>query len=512
MLLSSAFTANCITRCLPSRIGPHSIRQPLAVTALLATTTPPGYALSTSSLTATVMPQLPLKYESSSVSLDLSSLSDHMNRAEERRQQAFDLARLIQSTFVQAGNAVGEPDATAPLQALVANPEHQSLLQVPVPRQPRLANLSNRMEGILRLEAFDYFVRTGRLVPLSTLAEIYECTDEEYLAGAIMGLAQDLQRYGLGRATVRDVDSVQAANSLMVECQDFLLQLDFRNGVLRRKFDGTKYCLKALETLLYELAVTGTDAAEEPQPKKAKSSSEEGEDNESSKETSLIPMEELQTLKERMEHRDQLRETLIKKCRDSQKGAKQAIFALHRGDKARAQNLLQQCKSAIQKDLFPIVQEEPPLRSGSFANVLEEYVEARLFATWLYGNDENNESNSSSPAGILLQPHEFDEIALEPEEYLGGLCDLTGEVGRHAVQRGTVRDVQAVQLCLQTNAAIHTNLQGLDVRSMSKKMDMVGRSVEKIERMLYELSLSQAAGGRNVKSDVDVDADMKTGE
>ena len=445
------------------------------------------------------MPQLPLKYESSSVTLDLSDLADHMSQAEERRQRAFDLARHIQAALVQAGKSVGEPDATSPLRALVA--KHQSLLAPSAPRQPRLANLSARMEGILRLEAFDYFVKTGRLVPLTTtLTDVYACTDEEYLGGAIMGLAQDLQRYGLGRATVRDVESVRAANALMVECQDFLLQLDFRNGPLRRKFDGTKYCLKALETLLYELAVTGD--GEEPQAKKAKS-----EDNNDR----LIPTQELQALKERMEYRDQLRETLIKKCRDSQKAAKQSIFALHRGDKARAQKLLQQCKEAIQNDLFPIVQEEPSLRAGSFANVLEEYVEGRLFATWLYGKDNENVENNS-PAGILLHPRDFDEIALEPEEYLGGLCDLTGEVGRYAVQRGTARDTHSVQLCLQTNAAIYTALQGLDVRSISKKMDTVRRSVEKIERMLYELSLSQAAGGRKVKSDVDADVEMKNGE
>ena len=71
-----------------------------------------------------------------------------------------------------------------------------------------------------------------------------------------MGLAQDLSRYGLGRATVRDVASVQAAQDLVAHVQTFLLQIDFRNGPLRRKYDGVKYCLAALERLLYELAVT----------------------------------------------------------------------------------------------------------------------------------------------------------------------------------------------------------------------------------------------------------------
>ena len=38
-----------------------------------------------------------------------------------------------------------------------------------------------------------------------------------------------------------------------------------------------------------------------------------------------------------------LRENLIKKCRDSQKAAKQSIFAIHRGDASKALQLLRHC-------------------------------------------------------------------------------------------------------------------------------------------------------------------------
>lgn len=33
------------------------------------------------------------------------------------------------------------------------------------------------------------------------------------------------------------------------------------------------------------------------------------------------------------------------------------------------------------------------------------------------------------------------------EEYLGGVCDLTGEIGRFAVQRASKRDTAAVERC-----------------------------------------------------------------
>jgi len=305
-----------------------------------------------------------------------------------------------------------------------------------------------------------------------------------------MGLAQDLQQYGLGRATVRDVAGVEAAASLVSDVLEFLLQLDFRNGPLRRKYDGCKWSLRALETLLYELEITNTkgndDRAEkEPIQKRGKT------------ESSLLPNDALSEIKKRMDHRDALREQLIKKCRDGQKAAKQAIFALHRGDKKKAAQLLEKCEVLIEKELYPIVKEEGGLRSGSFANMLEEYAEAKLFLNWL--------GDSEPPSCVILLMSDF-PVTLTSDEYVGGLCDLTGEVGRYAVQRGTVRDTGGVQLCLETNNAILSSLLMMEQwpHSIGKKLQEVRRSVEKLQRILYEMSLSEAAGGRDMKTEIDM--------
>ena len=42
-------------------------------------------------------------------------------------------------------------------------------------------------------------------------------------------------------------------------------------------------------------------------------------------------------------------------------------------------------------------------------------------------------------------------VCLEPTEYLGGLADLTGELGRVAVNKAAQRDAQAVQDILQVD-------------------------------------------------------------
>ncbi|KAL3910381.1 MAG: hypothetical protein SGILL_007712 [Bacillariaceae sp.] len=431
------------------------------------------------------MPEPPHSYRSSEtpVVLDLSQLGKEIAEKDKQRQNTYEVSREIQVALLQYRHEIESAANTTTLDASADTirdklKQHGTTSETTPPRTPRPANMSNKFEDYCRVMAYRQFLATGGWLPPNHCFELCGATDEEYLAGAVMGLSRDLERYALGRATARDVASVKAARNLVNEILDYLMQFDFRNGPLRRKYDGTKYALKTLETLLYELSVTGA-GDDEPEAKKAKT------------EGTAKPQEELDAIRLRMEHRDKLRENLIKMCRDSQKAAKQAIYALHRGDHQKSADLIHKCEEAIQNDLLPIVNEEPPLRSGSFANVVEEYVEAKLFHVWLLGKDESD----ATTKGALLLPHDF-AIDLQPEEYLGGLCDLTGEIGRYAVQRGTARDYDGVAMCLEANAAISLAIQTLQRApgGINKKMDQLRRSVEKIERMTYEMSLSKAAG------------------
>lgn len=477
---------------------------------------------------ATTMPKPPYTHEYSTPGqqllpeFSLTELGEIIASDDQQKKAASDLDRRLRVAHTAAKDAV---DMNLPME--VQNERMQAMERLFLEgeknhaetttsliqdnRQSRLASLSYRVEDYARLSAFRHFLQTAELWPLpqktsgtNDSSTVIPVTDEEYLGGACMGLAQDLSRYALGRATVRDVASVQAAKDLVAKLLDFLLTIDFRNGPLRRKYDGVKYALQSLERLLYELAVTDASSSskttdEEPAKKKTKSNIDDADSNKHAA--------ELQALKKRMDHRDELREKLIKKCRDGQKAAKQAIFALHRDDVRRATTLTEQCEACIQ-ELHPTVVEEPPLRSGSFCNMLEEYVEARLFAAWLEGPN-------GKASGKLLVPADFSAvIELSPDEYLGGLCDLTGEIGRYAVQRGTERDADSVRLCLHSNQRILSAIQSMPVfpSGIGKKMDTLRRSIEKLERILYELSLSEAAGGRPVQSEVEHNNDQNDNE
>lgn len=455
---------------------------------------------------ASKIPATPYAYLSGdSNGCDLSKLNATIANTESAKQKAHEVGSKIKASLVQHRAAIEKNAPIAERKILqkslddlaeVALRQHKEYYEGNEKgrKSSRLASLSFTLAEYVRQKAYCYFLETGRLMPQSTLPN--DITDEEYLSG-IISMSHDLSRYAVGRATERDAHSVMLARDLVSNMLNHLMEYDFRNGNLRRKYDGVKYCLKTCETILYELSVTGCDvpgaadedaAGEEPKTKRQKSEVESG-----------LPEEELESLRKRMVRRDELRETLIKKCRDGQKAAKQAIYALHREDFTKAKKLIENCEKSILEDLNPIVRQDSQLRFGSFASVLEEYAEAKLFYVWLAGDDGSTDEGISSgkASGKLLQSSDFTVIPLEVEEYLGGLADLTGEVGRYAVKKGTMRDTESVKLSLETCMSILYAFEGLikiPGGGIQKKLDQLKRTVEKLEKMLYELSLSEATG------------------
>ncbi|KAL7545072.1 hypothetical protein ACHAWF_008433 [Thalassiosira exigua] len=431
-------------------------------------------------------------------------------------------------------------------------------------RAPRVGNMiGSKMEDYARYKAFRHFLAEEKL--LSPNAPCFVITDdtsmrnvlsdEEYLGGACIGLCHDLAKYGVTKASEAAGDEsvvpfIKRARDAVSLILEELLQFDFRNGPLRRKYDSTKYALKMLEVVLYELSVAGKVggiaglAIEELtiDADNAKKAEEETE-KDGAGELLGLPKEEIGAIRERMDHRDKLREMLIKTTRDGQKAAKQAIFAMHRGDAAGAAKLLGECMSCVQNDLMPILDEEPALRQvpknshsemdffyifgptnpypifvlvkpfpTSAPDLLLAFWKGRLFYTWLFGDLENAVSGSlEKPVGKIMLPEEF-PLNTTTDDYLGGLCDLTGEIGRYAVSRGTVRDKQSVKMCLDSNKAIHMTLKmlGKVPKGIQKKVNMVCRSVEKLERMQYEQSLMEMTGRKEFSTaarDNDFDRD-----
>ena len=101
--------------------------------------------------------------------------------------------------------------------------------------------------------------------------------------------------------------------------------------------------------------------------------------------------------------------------------AKKAIFSLHRGDAPIAAETLKEVEAILKnfenKFSFNRLQEE-----GSYRAAAEEYAEAKMFFLVMTGEKVDK----------------IKEVNLAYESYLGGICDLVGELVRLAIKMATV--------------------------------------------------------------------------
>jgi len=145
--------------------------------------------------------------------------------------------------------------------------------------------------------------------------------------------------------------------------------------------------------------------------------------------------------------------------------------------------------------LRPSLLLHPSLRhTGSVESALEEFAEAVLFLVW---REEGRLATREEVGEGGTEEGSEGGMEVTPIEYIGGLVDLTGEVGRFAVARATEREVAAVEGCLETvmyvgGELVRTTLPG----KVNKKMEGLRTNQKKLETLRYELALIQAGKGR----------------
>lgn len=198
-----------------------------------------------------------------------------------------------------------------------------------------------------------------------------------------------------------------------------------------------------------------------------------------------------------MSREDAQRDELIKRSRDVLKLSKNAVYALHRGDAARAAGMIAEAKAIAARDLLPLVAAAPSLRGGALSAALEEWAEAAIFAAFVAGRP-------------LPTIGELEIVTRE--EYLGGVMDFTGELGRYAVLRATARDGAGVERCRDVCDALFEQFLSFEWRNggLRRKFDAVKYTVKKVEQIIYELSL--AGAGVTVAPKSSPEADGVPGE
>jgi predicted translin family RNA/ssDNA-binding protein len=180
---------------------------------------------------------------------------------------------------------------------------------------------------------------------------------------------------------------------------------------------------------------------------------------------------------------DKLREDLIKSSRDVQKLSKQAIFAVHRGNLDESKQKLDQAHKIIAESILARMAGSPSLRQGAISNCIEEWAEGVLFLEWM------RTRNVVSKESLVIA---------NDAEYVGGLSDFTGEIGRTAVAYATNRNIEGVKEVLQTDIVVLSALAELNSTGrFSKKVEAVVTNMRKIEDVVYELTLLSRGGRAN---------------
>ncbi|CEG44025.1 translin-like protein [Plasmopara halstedii] len=196
--------------------------------------------------------------------------------------------------------------------------------------------------------------------------------------------------------------------------------------------------------------------------------------------TELLCRQDFVDMNQEMHEYDEMRENIIKRSREILKASKQAIFALHRSDRAEALKLLGNAERVI-PELVKLTEKNASLRDGALSSSLEEYAEAKCFYHYL-------------DTKCLLPRRDVPIVLMN--EYLGGVIDFTGELMRYAVVKATAREVDEVMRCKDMVEAISGELIQFDFRNgpLRRKFDSVKYNVRKLENTLYELSLVTNSG------------------
>ena len=155
--------------------------------------------------------------------------------------------------------------------------------------------------------------------------------------------------------------------------------------------------------------------------------------------------------------------------------SKRIIFALHRGEVKIAQEQLEGVEKVL-KDLDKKFGIERLDEEGSYNAAIEEYVEAKMLANYLTGQKIDA----------------IKGLKLPPTAYLGGICDLLGEMVRLATNEGAKGNWNKVSEIKQAMNDIMAGLVAFDFTGyLRTKYDQARNHLRKIEQMEYEVKLRQ---------------------
>ncbi len=153
--------------------------------------------------------------------------------------------------------------------------------------------------------------------------------------------------------------------------------------------------------------------------------------------------------------------------------SKKTIFALQRLDNKTAESKLKDIEKAF-KNLEQHFGHDRLSREGSYRAAAEEYLEAKTFQAVIKNKK--------------IEP--IKTLQLNYESYLGGICDLIGELVRYATNQAAKGKFTEVPKIKKMAEDIMAELIDFDMTGyLRTKYDQARGHLRKLEQMTYEIKL-----------------------
>jgi len=189
----------------------------------------------------------------------------------------------------------------------------------------------------------------------------------------------------------------------------------------------------------------------------------------------MLDKKDLEKIKQDIDSFEHQRDVVIGLSREVVKLSKKTIYSLHRNDLKSAEGAAEEMTTLLKK-MTSSVKNPKLLSSGSYKVAVQEYVEAYCF----YDLMKNNKITSNS------------RLKLDPEYYLMGLIDLTGEIVRKAINSAIKGDYKTSVNLKGLVSELHDELLLFDFAGgeLRKKFDSVKYDLKKLDDLVLNLKLS----------------------
>jgi predicted translin family RNA/ssDNA-binding protein len=183
----------------------------------------------------------------------------------------------------------------------------------------------------------------------------------------------------------------------------------------------------------------------------------------------------LDDMRRELEKFDKTREEIIRDCRKVIISSKTAIGQVHRDELFQAEKTIASMKSSID-DIKKKIGKVPRLEfEGTYKVAIQEYVEALSLLQFV----KNNE--------IISYSDDFSD----PENYLMGLCDLSGELVRKAINSSIKENYDMAISIRKALEDLYVELSKFDLRNgeLRRKYDGIKYDIKKLDDLVFQLKM-----------------------